>query len=142
MNKQPASFEALTRRMSRFVCLNDRKAAYHVPHHQATDICHLHSFSFHLGASPLFFVHNAHTHTALLVPTSKASLPLISLITQAVCNRPPSSRAQGNEKEMGGGKKKKEEENGPSIHPGGVIASKRRCFGSKTFTPACVRLIC
>lgn len=46
--------------MSRSVHLNDRKAAYHVPHRQATDICHLQSFIFPLPASAP--ITNNHTH--------------------------------------------------------------------------------
>lgn len=64
-------FELHARWMSWSVHLNDRKAAYHVPHRQATDICHLHSFSFPLPASPASCLPNkhlyalAHIHTLL-----------------------------------------------------------------------------
>ncbi len=46
-----AWFELLAGWMSWSVHLNDRKAAYHVPHRQATDICHLQSFILHLPFS-------------------------------------------------------------------------------------------
>lgn len=106
-----AWFKLLTRWMSRSLHLSDRKAAYHVPHRLATDICHLQS-----SASPAELTH---TYTlsrirtlfcSCRVPTSKASLPLISLITQTVCSStPPSPVAQWNEKEMGAKGKEKTE---------------------------------
>ena len=55
-------FELLARWMSWFVLLNDRKAAYHVPHRQATDICHLKSFSF---SSPRFCLFLPPQHTPM-----------------------------------------------------------------------------
>lgn len=95
--------ELLARWMS--VHLNDRKAAYHVPHRRATDICHLQSFIFPLPASPKHIPLHSRTHIHTLffsrrVPTSKASLPLFCLITQTVCrSTPPSSAARGTEQD-------------------------------------------
>lgn len=144
-----AWFQLLAWWMSWSVHLNDRKAAYHVPHRQATDICHLQSFSFPL-ASPSFCLLNRHSYTSAhihtlfckhRVSTSKASLPLISLITQTVCcSTPPSSAAWGNGRNETG-EKGKGRQRGRFIHSGGLICSERCCFGSKNFPLTCVQLI-
>lgn len=63
-----AWFQLLAWWMSWSVHLNDRKAAYHVPHRQATDICHLQSFSFPL-ASPSFCLLNRHSYTSAHIHT-------------------------------------------------------------------------
>lgn len=53
--------------MSWSVHLKDRKAAYHVPNRQATDICHLQSFISLLPASVPPNAHTrTHTHSVLL----------------------------------------------------------------------------
>lgn len=94
--------------MGRSVHLNDRNAAYHVPNRQATDICHLRSPFFQSlflasehtpKASRMQLKKHKHTHTLFRrsaeSPLSKASLPLISVITQTVCrSTPPSSAAR------------------------------------------------
>lgn len=136
--------------MSWSVHLNDRKAAYHVPHRQATDICHLQSFIFPPSpplapASPTYTYTHSHTlHTLFWrrVPTSKASLPLISLITQTVrSSTSPSSTARREWKEWDGAKKGKGRQRGRFIHLGGLICSERCCFGSKNFPLTRVQLI-
>lgn len=107
---------------------------------------HLSPSVLHLPA-PCLCPHNKQPHTQtpttfseLRVPTSKASLPLISLITQTVCSTPPSSTAPGNEKnEMG--KKGTRRQRGRFIHLGGLICSERCCFGSKNFPLTRVQLI-
>lgn len=85
-----------------------------------------------------------HTYTLFCkhrVSTSKASLPLISLITQTVCcSTPPSSAAWGNGRNETG-EKGKGRQRGRFIHSGGLICSERCCFGSKNFPLTCVQLI-
>lgn len=81
--------------------LKDREAAYHVRNRQATDICHLQSFIIPL---PVSAPPNTRSHTLCFfchtVPTSKASPPLIFLITQTVhSSTPSSSPVWGNEKD-------------------------------------------
>lgn len=90
------------------VRLKDRKVAYHDRNHQATDICHLQSFIIPSLFLPRYVLPHALSCALCFccrtVPASKASLPLIFLITQTVhSSTPPSSPTWGNEKdEMAG----------------------------------------
>ena len=109
---------------------------------------HLSPSVLHLP-SPCLCPHNKQPHTLahirtpfseLRVPTSKASLPLISLITQTVRSTPPSSTVPGIEKNETG-EKGKGRQRGRFIHLGGLICSERCCFGSKNFPLTRVQLI-
>lgn len=121
-------------------CLNDRKAAYHVPHRLATDICHLQSFSFPLSL-PASLTHiytllhtRTHCSASAEVPTSKASLPLISLITQTVrSSTPPSSSAQRIEKKEKREKGRGKTEGDESFIQEGSYVLKGSALAAKTF---------
>lgn len=88
----------------------------------------------------------AHSHRHVLwfsirsVPTSKASLPLISLITQTVRSSSPSSPSSassmvlGNEKNEPGGNQGREDGGDDLFIFGRFICSERCCFGSKNFS--------
>lgn len=123
--------KALARWMSRSVHPNDRKAAYRVPHRRATDICHLQSFISTPPPPTHTYTHSCTLLSRRRVPTSKASLPLISLITQTVCSStPPSSAARGNEKsEKGEG----EDRGDDSFIREGSYVLKGAALAAKTF---------
>lgn len=135
-----ALFELLTERISWSVHLNDRKAAYHVPHRLATDICHLQSFSFPLSL-PASLTHiytllhtQTHCSASAEVPTSKASLPLISLITQTVRGSAlPSSAGQRIEKKETREKGKGKTEGDESFIQEGSYVLKGSALAAKTF---------
>lgn len=121
--------------MSWSVHLKDRKAAYHVPNRQATDICHLQSFISLLPASVPPNAHTrTHTHSVLLAQCPHfQSISATYLSHHSNCSLQHSSFLYGvrERKEWDEGERGKWRRRGWSVHLGGLICSERCCFGSK-----------
>lgn len=118
--------------MSRSAQLNDREAAYHVPHLQTTDICHLQSPS----CLPHTHTHK-NTHRSATVLASKASVPLIFLISQTVCCSTPYFATRGM-KESRWAKREKDGRAGNSFIGEGSCVLKGAALAGKTLLqPKC-----
>lgn len=128
--------------MSWSVHLNDRKAAYHVPHRQATDICHLQSFIFpppRLWPPPpqhtpirtrTHYTHCSGAESPL--PKHLCHLSLSSLKLFAVALLLPLRRA-GNEKNETGRKREREDRGDDSFIWEGSYVLKGAALAAKTF---------
>lgn len=122
--------------MSRSVHLNDRKAAYHVPHRQATDICHLQSFILPLPASAPITNNHTHKHPQRS-PSSESPLPkhlchlsLSSLKPFAALLLPPRRRGM---KRTRWAKREREDRGDDSFIWEGSYVLKGAALAAKTF---------